>query len=71
MLNAPTDLHRSQQLIQDSERVMTDATTRIERSRVLITRGEAQAVARARAAVTSEETFQEGTVSHASACPWL
>jgi hypothetical protein len=66
MLNAPTDLHRSQQLIHDAERVMTEATTRIERSRVLIARGEARAVARVRAAVTYDETFQEGTVSHAS-----
>ena len=71
MRNALTDLHRSQQLIQDSERVMTDATTRIERSRVLIARGEARAVARTHAAVTYDETFQEGTVSHASACPSL
>jgi len=66
MLNAPKDLHRSQQLLHDAERVMTDATTRIARSRVLIARGEARAVARAHAAVTSDETFQEGIVSHAS-----
>ena len=66
MLNAPTDLHRSQQLLQDSTRIMTDAATRLAQSRVLIARGEARAVARAHAAVTSDETFQEGIVSHAS-----
>jgi len=71
MLNALTDLHRSQQLLQDSTRIMTDAATRLAQSRVLIARREARAVARALAAVTSDETFQEGTVSHASACPLL
>jgi len=71
MLTAPTDLRCSQQLLQDSTRIMTDAATRLAHSRVLIARGEARAVARARAAVTSDEPFQEGTVSHASACPLL
>ena len=66
MLTAPTDLRCSQQLLQDSTRIMTDAATRLAQSRVLIARGEARAVARAHAAVTSDETFQEGTVSHAS-----
>jgi hypothetical protein len=60
MLNAPTDLHRSQQLLQDSTRIMTDAATRIERSSVLIARGETRVVARARAAVTSDETLPGG-----------
>jgi len=66
MLTAPTDLRCSQQLLQDSTRIMTDAATRLAQSRVLIARGEARAVARAHAAVTSDETFQEGIVSHAS-----
>ena len=66
MLNAPTDLHRSQQLLQDSTCIMTDATTRIERSSVLIARGEDRALARTRAAVTFDETLSKGTVSHAS-----
>ena len=69
MLNAPTDLHRSQQLIQDSERIMTYAATRLAQSCVLIARGEARAVARTRAAVIFEETLSQGTVPHASACP--
>ena len=66
MLTAPTDLRCSQQLLQDSTRIMTDAATRLAQSRVLIARGEDRAVARAHAAVTSDETFQEGIVSHAS-----
>jgi hypothetical protein len=71
MLNAPTDLHRSQQLMQDAERLMNCVHICLEQSEKLIARGEARAVARARAAVTYDETFQEGTVTHASACPLL
>ena len=66
MLTAPTDLRCSQQLLQDSTRIMTNAATHLVQSRVLIARGEARAVARAHAAVTYDETFPEGTVSHAS-----
>ena len=69
MLNAPTDLHRNQQLMHDAERLIHRVHMRLEQSEKLIARGEARAVARTHAAVTSDETFQEGTVSHASACP--
>ena len=71
MLNAPTDLHRSQQLMHDAERLLHRVHVRLEQSEKLIARGEARAVTRTHAAVTSEETVQEDTVSHASACPWL
>jgi hypothetical protein len=71
MLNAPTDLHRSQQLLHDAERVMKRVAARLIRSRELIAIGEARALARTRAAVLSDETCHEGTVSHASARPSL
>jgi hypothetical protein len=66
MLNAPTDLHRSQHLMHDAERLMHRVYIRLEQSNKLIARGETRTVARAHAAVTSDETFPEGTVSHAS-----
>ena len=66
MLNAPTDLRRSQQLLHDATQIMTDAATSCAHSRVLVAGGKARAVARARAAVMYDETFPEGTVSHAS-----
>jgi hypothetical protein len=50
---------------------MKDAATRLTESRELIARGKARALARTRAAVLYDETCQEGTVSHASACPSL
>ena len=71
MLNAPTDLRRSQQLLHNAERVMKRVATRLVQSRELIARGNARAVAWTRAAVMYDETFHEGTVSHASACPSL
>ena len=66
MLNAPTDLHRSQQLMHDAERLLHRVHIRLEQSDKLIARGEARAVVRAHAAVTYDETFPENTVSHAS-----
>ena len=66
MLNAPTDLRCSQQLLHDAQQIRTDAATSLAHSGVLIARGKARAVARARAAVMYDETFPEGTVSHAS-----
>jgi hypothetical protein len=71
MLNALTDLRRSQQLLHKTERVMKDAATRLAQARVLIARGEARALARTRAAVLYDETCHEDTVSHASVCPSL
>jgi hypothetical protein len=71
MLNAPTDLHRSQQLLQDSERLTNRVHMCLDQSEKLIARGEAREVARTCAAVTSDEIFHEGTVSHASTCASL
>src|SRR5262249_51085149 len=59
MLSAPTDLRRSQQLLHDAKQIMTDAATSLAHSRMLIARGKARAVARARAAVMYDETFPE------------
>jgi hypothetical protein len=71
MLNAPTDLHRSQQLLQDSERLMNLVHRCLDQSEKLIVRGKARAVARTRAAVLYDATCHAGTVAHASACPSL
>jgi hypothetical protein len=71
MLNAPTDLHRSQQLLQDSERLMKRVHMCLEQSEKLLSRGETRATARTRAAVTSDEIIHESTVSHASPCESL
>jgi hypothetical protein len=71
MLNALTDLHRSQQLMHDADRLMHRVHMRLAQSEQLIARGEARAVARTRAAVPSDETCHAGTVAHASACPLL
>jgi len=71
MLNALTDLHRSQQLMQDAERLMNRVHIRLDQSEKLIARGEAHATARTRTAVPSDETCHEGTGAHASVCPSL
>jgi hypothetical protein len=54
MLNALTDLHRSQQLMQDAERLMNRVHIRLDQSEKLIARGEAHATARTRTAVPSD-----------------
>ena len=71
MLNALTDLHRSQQLMQDADRLMHRVHMRLAQSEQMIARGEARAVARTRAVMPSDETCHEGTIAHASACPLL
>jgi CheY-like chemotaxis protein len=54
MLHAPTDLHHSQQLLQDADRLLVTVDTLLAQSRVLVARGKARAEARAAAAVTYE-----------------
>ena len=54
MLNAPTDLHRSQQLLQDADQLMATADALLAQSRELIACGTARAEARAGASLTSE-----------------
>jgi hypothetical protein len=71
MLNALPDLHRSQQLMHDADRLMHRVHMRLAQSEQLIARGEARAVARTRTAVPSDETCHEGTIAHTSACPSL
>jgi len=61
MLHAPTDLHRSQQLIRNSERLMNRAVSCLEQSSELVKRGKARAVARSCAAMTYEETYETHT----------
>jgi CheY-like chemotaxis protein len=55
MLHAPTDLHCSQPLLQDADRLMATADALLAPSCVLIACGKARAEARAADAVTSEE----------------
>jgi len=71
MLNALTDLRRSQQLLQDSEQLMNRVHMCLEQSEKLLAHEEAREVTRTRAAVLSDETCHAGTVSHASACASL
>ena len=71
MLNALTDRHRRQQLLQDAKRLLHKAHVCLEQSRELIARGKARALARTRAAMLYDETCHEGTVAHASACELL
>ena len=52
MLHAPTDLHFSQQLLQDTDRLMATADAMLAQSCVLIACGKARAEVRAAAAVT-------------------
>ncbi len=61
MLNAPTDPHRSRQLIQESERLMERVVQRIAQSNRLIAWGSARKVARTHASVTHEETNHSST----------
>jgi PleD family two-component response regulator len=54
MLHAPIDLPYSQQLLQDAKRVLEHADALLARSRELVARGEARAVACACAAMAYE-----------------
>jgi hypothetical protein len=54
MLHAPTDLHHSQQLLQDADQLLETAAALLAHSRALIARGKARAVARACVSGTSE-----------------
>jgi hypothetical protein len=54
MLHAQTDLHHSQHLLHDAEQLLEATEAFLAHSRTLIARGEARAVARACASVTSE-----------------
>jgi hypothetical protein len=54
MLHAPTDLHRSQHLLQSADRLLATADALLAQSRVLIACGKVRAEARAAAAVTYE-----------------
>src|SRR5947209_6675127 len=53
MLNAPLYLHRRHRLIHDSAQVMEKAATLLAQSSALVAAGQARAVARARASLTS------------------
>jgi hypothetical protein len=54
MLHALTDLHHSQQLLQDADRLLEAAAALLAHSRALIARGKARAEARVCASGTSE-----------------
>jgi hypothetical protein len=61
MLNASTDLHRSQQLLQDADQLITTADAQIAHSKALIARGEARTIERARAAMEYDKLYNTPT----------